>query len=201
MMCIGGVASGVSDTISHGPAIVLGALASLIVVLALEWARPIVRAHGERAARRLRPDRPHRLPRPRSPDHARHPLPGPAVGRLARAHAARHPRRRHRARSSPDLWRQKDFPPALGLALVATAAILSCAAWAFYQPLLALGILMLAALIDMLLYSFMGDMLVCYRCGARHRRTTMDEQHPKFDLETAERYRQQDLRQSQASQR
>ena len=99
-----------------------------------------------------------------------------------------------------DLWRQKDFPPALGLALVATAAILSCAAWAFYQPVIALGILMAAALVDMLLYSFMGDMLVCYRCGARHRQTAMDEQHPRFDLETAERYRQQDLRQQQASQ-
>ncbi|MEI6541347.1 MAG: hypothetical protein WCO86_17740, partial [Planctomycetota bacterium] len=36
-----------------------------------------------------------------------------------------------------DLWRQKDFPPALGLALVATAAMLSCVAWAFYQPAIA----------------------------------------------------------------
>lgn len=94
-----------------------------------------------------------------------------------------------------DLWRQKDFPPALGLALVAAAAILSCTAYAFYRPLLALGILMVAALFDMVLYSYMGDMLVCYRCGARHRRTAMNEQHPRFDLETAERYRQQDLRQ------
>ena len=47
--------------------------------------------------------------------------------------------------------------------------------------------------------SFMGDMLVCYRCGARHRQTAMAEEHPRFDLETAERYRQQDLRQRQAS--
>ncbi len=60
MMGIGGVASGALDTlISRGPAIVLGALASLLVGLALEWARPIVRAHGERAARRLaRPSTP-----------------------------------------------------------------------------------------------------------------------------------------------
>ena len=57
MMGIGGVASGVADTLlSRGPAIVLGALASLLVGLALEWARPIVRAHGERAARRLARD-------------------------------------------------------------------------------------------------------------------------------------------------
>ena len=97
-----------------------------------------------------------------------------------------------------DLWSQKDFPPALGLALVATAAILSCVAWALYQPLLALGILMAAALVDMVLYARMGDMLVCYRCGARHRQTAMDEQHQRFDLETAERYRQQDLRQRQS---
>jgi len=96
-----------------------------------------------------------------------------------------------------DLSRQKDFPPALGLALVATAAILSCIAYASYREVLALGILMVAALIDMVLYSFMGDMLVCYRCGARHRRTKMDEQHPRFDLETAERYRQQELRKQQ----
>lgn len=94
-----------------------------------------------------------------------------------------------------DLWRQKDFPPALGLALVATAAILSCIAWAFYKPAVAIGILMFAGLIDMVLYTMMGDMLVCYRCGARHRRTTISDEHPRFDLETAERYRQQDLRQ------
>lgn len=96
-----------------------------------------------------------------------------------------------------DLWRQKDFPPALGLALVATAAVLSCIAWAMYMPALAIGILMVAGLIDMVLYTMMGDMLVCYRCGARHRRTTIDDQHPRFDLETAERYRQQELKQRQ----
>ena len=60
LMGIGGVASGVADTLlSHGPAIVLGALASLVVGLALEYLRPILRAHGERAARRLvRPSTP-----------------------------------------------------------------------------------------------------------------------------------------------
>ena len=98
-----------------------------------------------------------------------------------------------------DLWRQKDFPPALGLALVATAAILSCVAWAFYQPEIAIGILMLAGLIDMVLYMMMRDMLVCYRCGARHRKTTIKEEHPRFNLETAERYRQQDLGQREAT--
>ncbi len=98
-----------------------------------------------------------------------------------------------------DLWRQKDFPPALGLALVATAAIFSCIAWATYHPAIAIGILMVAGLIDMILYTMMGDMLVCYRCAARHRKTSISDQHPRFDLETAERYRQQDLRQRGAA--
>lgn len=98
-----------------------------------------------------------------------------------------------------DLWRQKDFPPALGVALVATAAIFSCIAWATYHPAIAIGILMVAGLIDMVLYMMMGDMLVCYRCGARHRKTSISEEHPGFDLETAERYRQQDLRQREAT--
>jgi len=93
-----------------------------------------------------------------------------------------------------DLWRQKDFPPALGLTIVAAAAVASCTAWAWYQPVLAIGFLMVAALLDMFLYSFMGDMLVCYRCAARHRKSQMRDDHPRFDLETAERYRQQDLK-------
>lgn len=60
LMGVGGTVTGVADTLLHrGPAIVLGALASLVVGLALEYARPIVRAHGERAARRLaRPSTP-----------------------------------------------------------------------------------------------------------------------------------------------
>lgn len=92
-----------------------------------------------------------------------------------------------------DLWRQKDFPPALGLFFVAMGIILSSAAWAWHQPTLALGILMGFALVDLILYTVMGDMLVCYRCRSRHRRGALDDQHEKFDLEIAERYRQQDL--------
>jgi len=97
-----------------------------------------------------------------------------------------------------DLWRQKDFPPALGLVIVGTAATISCVAWAYYRPILAIGSLMAAALVDMVLYTFMGDMLVCYRCAARHRKSGIDERHFRYDLETAERYRQEDLRKRQA---
>lgn len=99
-----------------------------------------------------------------------------------------------------DLWRQKDFPPQLGLAMVGAGALLSTLAWANYQPVLAIGILMAFALIDLLLYALMSDVLVCYRCEARYRQANLDaDDHPRFSLETAERYRQESLRLQEAS--
>lgn len=93
--------------------------------------------------------------------------------------------------SCEDLWRQKDFPQRVGLAIVGLGILLSTVAYAFWRPVLALGILMLFALVDLLLYTFMKDVLVCYRCGARHQSAGLDPEHPQFDLEVAERYRQE----------
>ena len=95
--------------------------------------------------------------------------------------------------SNCDLWRQKDFPPALGLALVALGAVLSSIAWYFHWPKTALGILMAFALADMLVFAVMPDVLVCYRCRARHHRARPPADHPGFNHELAERYRQEQL--------
>ncbi len=92
-----------------------------------------------------------------------------------------------------DLWRQKDFPQRLGLLMVVSGALGSSIAWYFYMPRLALGILMSFALIDMLLYLVMSDVLVCYRCQARHSGIDIADR-PGFDHETAERYRHEKLR-------
>ena len=108
--------------------------------------------------------------------------------------------RRCRICGCNDLWRQKDFPPGAGLAFVAAGGVLSTLAWWYHRPLWALGILMFFALIDMLLYTFMTDMLVCYRCRARHRKTALDEGHIAFNLELNERYVQMKKRQDAAEQ-
>jgi hypothetical protein len=92
------------------------------------------------------------------------------------------------------LWRQKDFPPQLGLAIVALGALASSFAWWLYMPRTAIALLMAFALVDLALYLIMKDVLVCYRCGARHRKADPSESHPRFNLETAERYRQEALR-------
>jgi len=93
-----------------------------------------------------------------------------------------------------DLWRQKDFSPRLGLLIVALAVLFSTIAIYFYWPVAALAILMGFALLDLLLYLLMPDVLVCYRCGGRHRHFIDDETHPQFNLELAERYRQEAAR-------
>ena len=93
-----------------------------------------------------------------------------------------------------DLWRQKDFPPQLGVAIVVVAIILSTLATAWMRPILALGILMAFALADWMLFLVMRDALVCYRCQARFRRVAVTDRHPKFNLETNERYRQEAIR-------
>ncbi len=93
-----------------------------------------------------------------------------------------------------DLWRQKDFPQKLGVGLVAIGAILSTVAYYHYWHKTAIAVLLFFALIDLLLFTFMSDVLVCYRCGAMHRQTNLHEEHPAFNLETAERYRQEAIR-------
>lgn len=93
-----------------------------------------------------------------------------------------------------DLWRRKNFPQQLGVAIAGLAALLSTIAWAKHEPLWAFGILMAAAALDMLLFTFMPDVLVCYRCGARYLKFDPTGETPHFNLEVAERHRQEKLR-------
>lgn len=97
-----------------------------------------------------------------------------------------------------DLWRQKDFSQRLGLLFVVLGAVLSSIAWGLHMPLTALGILMLFALADLILFVVMPDVLVCYRCRTRHRGVGTGSKHEGFDHELAERYRQEKMRMNQA---
>lgn len=98
-----------------------------------------------------------------------------------------------------DLWRQKDFPQKLGLFLVALGALLSTIAWWQHQPVWALGILLAFAAADLTLFIVLKDVLVCYRCGSRYRDAVKGGEGQPFNLETAERYRQEAARLSEMS--
>jgi hypothetical protein len=93
-----------------------------------------------------------------------------------------------------DLWRQKDFPQRLGVLILAVEVILATYFWARMEPIRTYGVLLFFALLDGVLYTLMRDVLVCYRCKARHRRAPLDGRHERFNLETYERYRQEAIR-------
>ena len=93
-----------------------------------------------------------------------------------------------------DLYIQKDFPHRLGLSIVGVGIVLSSIAWWYYWYPAALGILLVTALLDLLLYHAIGDVLVCYRCLAQYRGAERSPEHKPFDLGIGERYRQERLR-------
>ena len=82
--------------------------------------------------------------------------------------------------------------------MVVTGGGLSTYAWWHVEPVWALGILLVFAAIDMVLYAVMNDVLVCYRCSARHRKANIHDDHPRFNLELNERYRQEEIRLAEA---
>ena len=87
--------------------------------------------------------------------------------------------------AGPDFYIRKDFDPKLGLAVVVVGALVSAGFYWFGLDLVAYGILAAAALIDLVIYGRLDDLVVCYRCHTefrgRYRRTAQG-----FDLHTAD---------------
>jgi hypothetical protein len=95
---------------------------------------------------------------------------------------------------STDLFVRKDFPQRLGVTIVAVGFLLSCITWYFYWLYATFAVLFATALVDVVLYAVVGEVLTCYRCGAAYRHAESPEKHGPFNLETHERYRQQAAR-------
>lgn len=91
---------------------------------------------------------------------------------------------------STDLFVRKDFPQRLGVGLVVIGILGSSIAWYYSNVFWTFGILFATALVDVLLYMFVGDALMCYRCHAQYRSVDEMDSHGQFDLETHEKYRQ-----------
>jgi hypothetical protein len=106
----------------------------------------------------------------------------------------------HRCLACPstDLFVRKDFPQGLGVAIVTVGLLASCVAWGYSQLYLTFGILFATALVDVVLYVFVPNALMCYRCGAMYRGVTDVDSHGSFNLETHERHRQQTIRLAEA---
>ena len=96
-----------------------------------------------------------------------------------------------------ELYKKKDFPHWLGLTVLTVACLASIIPYWLYHQWWSWAILIGSALVDGLLYLWVGDVVVCYRCNAHYRDVTPDTAHRPFELGIAERYRQERLRREQ----
>jgi DNA-directed RNA polymerase subunit RPC12/RpoP len=94
---------------------------------------------------------------------------------------------------SAELYKKKDFPHGLGLFILTAACAASVFTYGWYEKWLTWAILIGSALFDGLLYLWVGDAIVCYRCLAHYRGLPGNNVQP-FELATNERYRQERLR-------
>jgi hypothetical protein len=93
-----------------------------------------------------------------------------------------------------ELYKKKDFPHKLGMAILIVACIASSISTLFYQWYLTWGILIGSAAFDGILYLLVKDAIVCYRCQAHYRGVPASAQHQPFELTIFERYRQEKIR-------
>ena len=93
-----------------------------------------------------------------------------------------------------DLYKQKDFPHRLGMFVLMGSFAASVYTYLVYDKWLTWAILIGSAAFDGLLYLWVGDALVCYRCGAHHRGFPKGSPKTPFELTVGERYRQERIR-------
>ena len=101
---------------------------------------------------------------------------------------------------SSELFVRKDFPQRLGVAIVVAGIALSSVFWAYQNVIATFAVLFATALIDVVLYFTMGNVLECYRCHAQYRGLPEIDDYEQFDLEAYEKHRQQSLRLKKARQ-
>jgi hypothetical protein len=99
---------------------------------------------------------------------------------------------------STELFVRKDFPQRLGVGIVVAGFAASTLAWYHHQVLWSFAILFATALVDVVLYLVMGNVLECYRCHAQYRGLASLAGHAGFDLEVHEKHRQQAARMKSA---
>jgi hypothetical protein len=96
-----------------------------------------------------------------------------------------------------ELYKKKDFPHWLGMAVLVGACIASVYTYFWYEKWLTWAILIGSAMVDGALYLMVGDAVVCYRCEAHHKGVAPTAAHQPFELTVGERYRQERIRQEQ----
>jgi uncharacterized paraquat-inducible protein A len=93
-----------------------------------------------------------------------------------------------------ELYKKKDFPHGLGMTILVLACLASTITYARAERWATWAILIGSALFDGLLYLWVKDVIVCYRCHAHVRGVAPTPAHRPFELTIGERYRQERMR-------
>lgn len=96
-----------------------------------------------------------------------------------------------------ELYKKKDFPHSLGMAILAFACLASTLTYWLYSKYWTWAILIGSAAFDGLLYLWVKDAVVCYRCNAHYRGVPAGSAFAPFELTIHERYRQERARKEQ----
>jgi len=84
-----------------------------------------------------------------------------------------------------DFYLRKDFDPKVGLTVVVIGGAISAVFYWFGRDLIAYSILAAAAIGDLIIYSMLKDVTVCYRCHCEFR-GAYRRSAAAFDLHTAD---------------
>ena len=98
---------------------------------------------------------------------------------------------------SHELYKRKNFPQRIGVAITIFGFAASCVPWYYQMWYATFAILFATALLDAALYLFTNDLLQCYRCHAQYREVANVTDHSAFSLEVHEKYRQEAARLAQ----
>jgi hypothetical protein len=93
-----------------------------------------------------------------------------------------------------ELYKKKDFPHSLGMGILVLACLVSTVTYSLYDKWMYWAILLGSAAFDGLLYLWVKDVIVCYRCHAHFRGVAANDEHKPFELTNHERYRQERIR-------
>lgn len=96
-----------------------------------------------------------------------------------------------------ELYKKKNFPHWLGMSILVVACLAFLMLNAVFSKWWAWTILLGSAIFDGLLYVWVPDVIVCYRCGAHYRGFPPNPEHKPFELGVGERYRQEKIRRKQ----
>jgi hypothetical protein len=97
---------------------------------------------------------------------------------------------------SRELFVRKDFPRSLGILIIGVGIVASTVTWAMYRPIITFAILGATALLDLVVYGLVGEVLECYRCRSEYRGVKM-ARHTAFEMTTYEAHRQHAARLAQ----